>query len=534
MNSRDASPDPIRSSSPEPDAQPNPPRRGRSVFTNFRFLGFVGFILLVLIPAYFKLSLPSFLFSAITFLEVVILFNVLIIVHELGHFLAAKWCGLQIDKFAIWFGKPLWSKKIDGVEYILGSIPAGGYVALPQMAPMEVIEGKAEIKKEHLPPASPGKKIVVAFAGPLFSFGLALFVATIVWIVGKPVSDTEATTVIGYVLPDSPADKAHLQAGDKILSIDNHAITRFGGIGNSVMWRIVTSTTPSIPIIVQRGAQQLTFEVSPKLEPHAFWQRSTPRRIGIAPAHEALIVKTVLPYSPAAMAGIVPGDHVTALNGQTLYDITPIYNLIKDHPNDPLRLTVVHQGASREISLTPEKPISPKVLPKDVPPTDIGIDDWENGVRLVHQSPFEQVGESVQEIVGTLTALLTPHSAVGPSQLSGPIGIMNIFFTVLSSPDGWRLALWLAVIINVNLAILNLFPLPVLDGGHIMLSVIEWIRHRPLSMGILEPLQTACALLLIGYMLFITFFDAQDSGKLAMGLGGADETIKFAPKPDSH
>jgi regulator of sigma E protease len=281
--------------------------------------------------------------------------------------------------------------------------------------------------------------------------------------------------------------------------------------------------------VVERDGQQLTFQVTPKTESHAFWQRSTPRRIGIAPAREALIVKKVLPYSPAAVAGIGPGDRLTALNGQKLYDPTPIYMAIKDHPGAPLRLTIEKQGMTRDVTLTPERPVSPKVMPKDGPSTDIGIDDFESGLRLVHQNPFEQVSESVQAIVGTLEALFTPHTTVGPSQLSGPIGIMNIFFAVLSSPDGWRLALWLAVVINVNLALLNLFPFPVLDGGHILLSVIEWIRRRPLSMSILEPLQTGCAVLLIGYMLFITFFDAQDSGRIAMNMGG-DSEIKFAPK----
>jgi regulator of sigma E protease len=529
MNSSHSAP-PNASADNPPPVDPSTPR-GWSLFKDLRFLFFIGLVALVLIPLLFHISPESFGFSLITLLEVVVLFNILIIVHELGHFLAARWCGLTIDKFAIWFGKPLWSRKVDGVEYILGSIPAGGYVALPQMAPMEVIEGKTDLRAETLPPAPPGKKIIVAFAGPLFSFGLALFFATIVWIVGKPVTDTEATTVIGYVLPDSPADQGHLHAGDKILSIDSHAVHEFGGIGDSVMWRIVTSTAPTIPIVVQRGDQQLTFQVTPKQEAHAFWQRSTPRKIGIAPAREALIVKAVLPYSPAAMAGIGPGDRVAALNGEKLYDDMPIYNQLKDHPNDPFRLTIVRNGVSREVTLTPEKPISPQVLPKDGPQTDIGIDDWESGMRLVHQNPFQQVADSVQAIVGTLEALFTPHSAVGPSQLSGPIGIMNIFYSVLSSPDGWRLALWLAVVINVNLALLNLFPLPILDGGHILLSVIEWIRRRPLSMNILEPLQTVCALFLIGYMAYITFFDVQDSGKIATNLSGGDTTIKFAPKP---
>jgi regulator of sigma E protease len=117
-------------------------------------------------------------------LIVVALFNVIIFVHELGHFLAAKWRGLRIDRFQIWFGKPLWKKEINGVQYGLGWLPAGGFVALPQMAPMEAVEGKnrepgeqgeqGELE-EPLPPVKPLDKIIVAFAGPLFSFLLALF-----------------------------------------------------------------------------------------------------------------------------------------------------------------------------------------------------------------------------------------------------------------------------------------------------------------------------------------------------------------------
>src|SRR5580692_10970414 len=116
------------------------------------------------------MSIFHYIFIA---LEVVLLFNLLIGVHELGHFLAAKWRGLKIDRFAVWFGKPIWKKKINGVEYALGSIPAGGYVSLPQMAPMDIIEGKTEKTSEPLPPISALDKIIVAVAGPLFSFGLA-------------------------------------------------------------------------------------------------------------------------------------------------------------------------------------------------------------------------------------------------------------------------------------------------------------------------------------------------------------------------
>src|SRR4029077_14681759 len=159
--------------------------------------------------------------------EVLLLFNLLIFVHELGHFLAARWRGLKVDRFAIWFGKPLWKKKINGVEYALGCIPAGGYVALPQMAPMDVIEGKAGETSEPLPPISPVDKIIVAFAGPLFSFLLAVVFAVVVWGVGRPVNEADKTRVIGWVDPDGPAWKAGLRPGDEITEIDGFKVTQF-------------------------------------------------------------------------------------------------------------------------------------------------------------------------------------------------------------------------------------------------------------------------------------------------------------------
>src|SRR3954469_24065250 len=182
------------------------------------------------------------------FLEVLLLFNLLIFVHELGHFLAARWRGLKVDRFAIWFGKPIWKTKINDVEYVLGSIPAGGYVSLPQMASMEAIEGKGESSGQALPNISTLDKIIVAFAGPLFSFLLALAFAVVVMVVGRPVSESERTTVIGYVAKGGPADEAGLRPGDRITAIDGRPVTKFSGMGDSVMWRIVRSEQEVLPV----------------------------------------------------------------------------------------------------------------------------------------------------------------------------------------------------------------------------------------------------------------------------------------------
>jgi regulator of sigma E protease len=167
-------------------------------------------------------------------LEVVLLFNLLIVVHELGHFLAARWRGLVIEKFAVWFGKPIWKAKINGVEYSLGTLPFGGFVSLPQLAPMDIIEGETETDRSKLPPASALDKIIVAIAGPIFSLLLALVFAAIVWGVGHPVSEADTTTVIGFVEAGSPAEKAGLKPGDKILQVDGKPVTRFSGMSDSV------------------------------------------------------------------------------------------------------------------------------------------------------------------------------------------------------------------------------------------------------------------------------------------------------------
>ena len=154
-------------------------------------------------------TVRNVLYFLFVLLEVILIFNLLIVVHELGHFLAARWRGLVVEQFAVWFGKPLWKRTYNGVVYSLGSIPFGGFVKLPQMAPMDAIEGESTMTRASaMPTVSPLDKIIVAIAGPLFSFGLAFIFAVIVFLIGRPVSEAETSTTIGYVEPDSPAAKA--------------------------------------------------------------------------------------------------------------------------------------------------------------------------------------------------------------------------------------------------------------------------------------------------------------------------------------
>jgi regulator of sigma E protease len=466
------------------------------------------------------MSILKFIFI---FLEVLLLFNLLIFVHELGHFLAARWRGLKIDRFAIWFGKPIWKTKINGVEYALGTIPAGGYVSLPQMATMEAIEGKSESSGQHLPPISALDKIIVAFAGPLFSFLLALAFAVVVMVVGRPVSDSELTQVIGYVAKGGPADKAGLRPGDRVLAVDGKPVTKFGGMGDSVTWRIVSSEGETISVKVERDGKALEFYPKPSREPTKIWERKSLRKIKIAPAMQ-LLVGDLATNSPAKLAGLHSGDRILSANGVKFYHPNGFEEYVEEHPKDLLVLDCERGCTNFQARLQPEVPISPPDAK-----ASSGILDWEDKRSLRHPGAIEQVNDSIIAMVETFGALFARHSDIKPQHLGGAVKILDVYYQLFNAEQGWRLALWFSVLMNVNLAILNLLPIPVLDGGHILLALIEAVRRKPVSIRILSAIQTSCAVLLIGFMLYIAFYDVQDVYPWKRSKEKPVEVI-FAPK----
>jgi regulator of sigma E protease len=439
-------------------------------------------------------------------LEVVLLFNLLIVVHELGHFLAARWRGLYIEGFGVWFGKPLWKKTINGVQYSLGSLPFGGFVKLPQLAPMDMIEGKADLDRERLPKISALDKIIVAIAGPFFSVLLALAFACVVWAVGHPVSEADMTTVVGYVEKDSPASKAGLRPGDKILEVDQRPVSRFSGMNNSVVWNVVRSEGPVIPFKIERDGKILTIDVVPVIAETSGWRRKSTRQVPIEPAVTPL-VEAVEKDSPAGRAGLQAGDIITKVNGTRIFNARSLVDEIKKHPNDELTLDMRRGGEERQLKMRPvlleaEGATKPR----------IGI-QWDAGGRrsIAHPDPIEQVYHSITGTLQTIGAVASPKSDVKFQHMSGPVGILRIYYYLLfESDNGWQLALWFSVILNVNLAILNLLPIPVLDGGHIVLALIESVRRKPVNIRILEWVQTACAAVIIGYIAYVSFFDFGD------------------------
>jgi regulator of sigma E protease len=210
--------------------------------------------------------------------------------------------------------------------------------------------------------------------------------------------------------------------------------------------------------------------------------------------------------SPAAKAGLKAGDIITGVNGKRIFNALSLVDEIERHPNEELTLEVRRGGEQVQLKMRPalleaEGTTRPR----------IGI-RWDAGGRLSlsHPDPVEQVYHSITSTLQTIGAVASPSSDVKLQHMSGPIMIVRIYYMLFESDNGWKLALWFSVILNVNLAILNMLPIPVLDGGHIVLALIESVRRKPVNMKILEWVQTACATLIIGYMLYISFFDIGD------------------------
>ena len=472
-------------------------------------------------------SFLSYLNTAWLIFLVVMFFNVMIFVHELGHFLAGKWRGAHIDRFQIWFGKPIWKKTINGVQYGLGWIPAGGFVSLPQLEDMQAIEGEANAPKD-LKPLKPLDKIIIAAAGPIFSLLLAYVFAVIVWCTGKPVGDID-TTMVGMVPPDSPAAQAGILPGDVITAVDGTPVHKWAGNMEGVRELVALSEHESITFDIDRTAEDgsvnhMQLQCGYRLPDTKWWQRGGMRQVGILPAVPCVVGK-VFPNSPAAAAGLQEGQVVTHLNGNRVH--TPLAVIQEAAKGQEIQLSLANKdGSAQSVHITAAIPQNWQGREGAKPILGFAWGDPEGAIRLEHPTPQAQVNQSLKWMGDTLAKVAAPGSSVGMEHLSGPVGIGNYLYKMLNAEYGWLLFLWFAVVINVNLAVLNILPLPIVDGGHVVLGFAELIAGRPVSGKILDWIQGAFLFLLFAFFLFVTFKDVGD-----MVGGGKEEALEKLPAP---
>lgn len=293
-----------------------------------------------------------------------------------------------------------------------------------------------------------------------------------------------------------------------MLEVDRKPVSRFSGMNNSVVWAVVRSEDATIPVKFERNGAVQEVQVTPYIAETSGWRRKSVRQILVQPAQTAIIDK-VIPDSPAAEAGLRHGDVIRAYNGTPIYHPAAVAEFIDKNPGQPVTLQVMRDGKLLEPTLQPKLIASDEKVDEKKPRLGIWW-DADGGMLIAHPNPIEQVYKSITSTINTLTAVASPKSDVKLQHMSGPVGIGRIYYLLFQTERGWQLALWFSVILNVNLAILNMLPIPVLDGGHIVLAIIESIRRKPVNIRVLEFVQTACAVLIIGYMAYVSFFDLGD------------------------
>jgi regulator of sigma E protease len=447
-------------------------------------------------------DLPSILWAAFL---VVFFFGGSIFVHELGHFLAARRRGLKVERFSIGFGPKIvsWRGK-DGVEYRLSWLPLGGYVALPQLADMSAIEGESSPDAGKLPPPSYSTKVIVFAAGAAFNILFAFLLGLIVWKIGEPSSSSLSSTTVaeisdtlkttdGREVP-SPASLAGLRPGDTIIKVDGQPVKWFGEIVERLAlsdgW---TSDGQRETIFtVQRGTETLDLKINPVLS-----GSEKLRMVGFSPVSQ-MIIGEPTPGSIAAKAGLQKDDQIVAVNGTPVLTVHRLIQALKAIPVGPYTLTVIRGGREQLINLERSATVGDAA--------DIGI-ELQAGIIFTHPTPWEQVSRNARKTVETLGKLISPRSDLGLAHLSSPIGIISNFFDL--AKEGMPFVLWFTILVNVNLAIFNLLPIPVLDGGHIMFATIAKLRGRALPANFIAGTQSVFMLLLFSMILYVGFFDVK-------------------------
>jgi regulator of sigma E protease len=425
------------------------------------------------------------------------LFGLTVAAHEFGHFWAARKAGLVVERFAIGFGPKIYGKVMDGVEWQVNLLPLGGFVQLPQMSPAEELEGKSGKDFSDLPPVTPGAKIFTALAGPVASLGLGVLCAVGVWIFGVPTNMMYRTTTIGWVEPGTPAARAGVLPGDVILAIDHQRPERWAGRPGAVVESILLGTDREILLELDREQKEI---VTVKVLPERNAEMEGLRRLGFEmyPAQPAW-VDQVIAGGPADRAGIRSGDAMITLNGKKIWNPAAVKAAV-EAGQEVLELGIRRpSGAEIKVQIRPEKATNRK-------DKMIGV-IWKMGeLQVTHPTPQEQVGSAVGLVWRTLRALVTPASSVGLQHLSGPLGIFERLVSLLRTDA--RQVLYFSVILNVNLAFLNLLPIPVLDGGHILFSLVEAVRRRQLEAKTIVRIQTCFVVLLAGFFLLVTYHDS--------------------------
>ncbi|MFZ0914602.1 MAG: RIP metalloprotease RseP [Candidatus Korobacteraceae bacterium] len=411
-----------------------------------------------------------------------VVLGIMILVHEFGHYAAAKWFGVRVDVFSLGFGKRLTGFRRGGTDYRISALPLGGYVKMAGESPLESRTGAPDEFMSH----PRWQRFVIAVAGPGMNIILAVVVLTGVFMVHyeHPVY-LDQPAVVGWVMENSPAAKAGVEPGDRIVRIDGQQNPTW----EDVLLKVAVTAKGPVDVAIQRGNEVLEKQLQPERDGSDQYDT-----VGWLP-DEPIAVTYLEPNMPAAKAGLKLGDEVVAVNGTPMRSLLSVIHYLRQNGDKPVDVSLLRNGQKLEIKVTPAQ-------------TE---DNGQKNYRLGFQSrpvqidklPFPQaLNRSLAEnkryslLIVDLVRKLVQHKA-SIKQMEGPIGIARLSGEAAREP-GWTPLLGLMAMISLNLGILNLLPIPILDGGIILLLIIEGLLRREISIRIKERIyQTAFVFLIL-------------------------------------
>jgi regulator of sigma E protease len=422
--------------------------------------------------------------SAVAFIFVL---GVLVFVHELGHFLVARWLGVRVITFSIGFGPKLLKFRRNDIEYCISAFPLGGYVKMAGENPEEPLSGGPG---EFLG-RSRWDRFRILAAGPLMNVALAV---GLMWIVNAQGANVpafqDAPVVVGAVTPKSLADAGGIKPGDRIVKVGSQPVATW----EAFYMAIAARTDREVPIVLLREGRDTVVKVTP-----AGQTSMRTGDIGVMPDVHPSILK-VESGGPAEQAGIKAGDVVLAANGETIIFSGQLSAAIRKFPGVPMTLRVARDGSTLDIAVTPRRQGTIGLIGVNI----------QDAFKVVQPGIFGALWMSIDRnvqfsglIVRTLGGLFTRETS--PTQLLGPVAIAQLSGDYAAL--GWMALFTFMASLSLNLGLLNLLPIPILDGGHIFIMAIESVARRDFSLKVKERMMMAGFVALMLLMVTVVYND---------------------------
>lgn len=432
--------------------------------------------------------------------------GVLVTIHEFGHFWVARRCGVKVLRFSIGFGKALWrTRDRHGTEYVVALIPLGGYVKM-------LDEREGDVPPELLPQSFMRKpvsqRIAIVAAGPIANFLLAILLYWVIFMVGVG----GIAPVVGSVKPGSLAERAGLASGYEIVAIDGEETPTWQALHERLLQRIGESGT--LRISAKRADSNVVQDTSVQLKDWLVGEDEPDLLAGLGvemwrPRGEPLI-EQVIAGSPAERAGLLAGDRIVSADGVMLNDWQTWLDYVRARPQQKIELLVLRDGNERAVAVTPDR----KLDENDKPYGQVGLAGsvkWPDSMlREVSYSPLAAVAPALQRtwtmsVVSLDSIRKMLLGLISPKNLSGPITIAKV--ATASAQSGWEPYLAFLAFFSVSLGVLNLLPIPVLDGGHILFSLPELFTGKPLPEKIQAVGYQVGLFVIVGVMMLALYND---------------------------